>query len=657
MRPFSHLLLRGNTIRTKLGVLITLLMGLISLFIFFFFPARQEAQAIQATAEKAQSIVEMTAFIIGPALFFEDTETIEEAFAGARQNEDLTYIVVFDKTGQVIAAFDKESAYRSFLHSLEGYEGISQNGMIYETMRLILHNGDGIGRLYLGLSLEEVRKEIDRSRGTIAFISFIVFVMGVVAVFGISTIVTRPLSHMVETTKQISQGDLTRRAAVGTQVEVGQLARSFNLMVDSLEATHRELETVNQSLEKRVEERTRALQREMNERKQAEDERNVLGEQFRQSQKMEAIGRLAGGIAHDFNNLLVVIIGFGALVLDQIDENHPFYTSLSEIKKAGERASSLTRQLLAFSRQQVLQPRVLNLNTVVDDMDEMLRRLVGEDIELEVALEPGLGSVEADPGQIEQILMNLVVNARDAMPEGGKITIETVNAELDENYSFQHQISRPGPYVMLAVSDSGVGMDAETQSRVFEPFFTTKEQGKGTGLGLSTVYGIVNQSEGHIWVYSELGQGTTFKIYLPRADDTLEKAFQEQIKDESLHGSETILLVEDEGAVRNLAYTVLHERGYTVIEAHDGAMAWQLSEEHTDSIHLIVSDIVMPQMSGPELVERLGAVRPEMKVLYMSGYTDRAVVGRDVLEPEKNFLQKPFEPKTLARKVREILDA
>jgi signal transduction histidine kinase len=656
MRPFPPRSFQGRTIRTKLGVLVTLLIGLISLFIFFFFPARQEAQEIKAIAEKAQSIAEMTAFIIGPALFFEDTETIEEAFAGARQNEDLAYIMVFDKTGQVIAAFTKDSVDRSFLHSLKGHEGISQDGMIYEIVHPILHNGEGIGQLYLGLSLDKVRKEIYRSRKTIAFISFIVFAMGMVAVFGISTIVTRPLSHMIETAERISQGDLTQRASIGTQVEVDQLARSFNRMVDSLEATHRELETVNQSLEKRVEKRTRALQQEMNERKQAEDEKNALEEQFRQSQKMEAIGRLAGGIAHDFNNLLVAILGFSALALDQIDASHPFYTFLIEIKKAGKRASDLTRQLLTFSRQQVLQPRVLNLNTVVSDIDKMLQRLVGEDIELEVAFDPSLEQIEADPGQIEQILMNLVVNARDAMPEGGKLTIETENVELDENYALRHQLDQLGSYVMLAVRDLGAGMDAETQSRIFEPFFTTKEQGKGTGLGLSTVYGIVNQSGGHIEVYSELGKGTTFRIYLPQVDGTLEKAPQEQIKDEHLHGSETILLVEDEDMVRNLVNTVLQENGYTVIEASDGAMALQLSEDYPNPIHLTVSDVVMPQMNGPELVKKLGTARPEMKVLYMSGHIDPAVVSRDVLESEDIFLQKPFDSKTLARKVREILD-
>jgi signal transduction histidine kinase/CheY-like chemotaxis protein len=386
-------------------------------------------------------------------------------------------------------------------------------------------------------------------------------------------------------------------------------------------------------------------------------ERKQLEQQFRQSQKMEAVGQLAGGIAHDFNNLLTVINGHSEMALQLLKADDPLHSNLEQIKEAGDRAASLTRQLLAFSRKQILEPKVLDLNAIVTNLDKMLQRLIGEGIALQTALAPALGRVKADSGQIEQVLINLAVNARDAMPQGGRLTIEAANVELDGHYAAQHVAVQPGPYVMLAVSDTGCGMDAETQARIFEPFFTTKGQGKGTGLGLSTVHGIVKQSGGYIWVYSEPGRGTTFKIYLPRVDAQAEALEPHSPRQESLQGTETILLVEDEERVRRLARTILAGHGYSVLEAPNGAEALRISEQHSGAIHLLVTDVAMPGMSGREVVARLAPAHPSMKVLYMSGYTDNAIVHHGVLMPGIAFVQKPFTPNGLARKVREVLDA
>jgi CheY-like chemotaxis protein len=372
---------------------------------------------------------------------------------------------------------------------------------------------------------------------------------------------------------------------------------------------------------------------------------------------MEAIGRLTGGIAHDFNNLLTAIIGYSDLLLSRLSHNDPSRQDIEEVKKAGERAASLTRQLLAYSRKQVLQAKVLDLNHIVGDMDKMVRRVVGEDIKLMTVLGAELGCVKADPGQIEQVLLNLVVNARDAMPQGGKLTIETKNVELDESYARKHVAVVPGHYVMLAVSDGGCGMDAETQSHIFEPFFTTKEQGKGTGLGLSTVYGIVKQSGGNIWVYSEPDQGTVFKIYLPRVTETVESSEPSfNSPTEQLSGTQTVLVVEDETLVRNLVRNILQSKGYTVLEAKHGEEALRNAIDHEGPIHVMVTDVVLPQMSGRQLAERMATLRPGMRVLYMSGYADNAIVHHGVLDPGTAFIQKPFTAEGLSRKVREVLD-
>lgn len=394
-----------------------------------------------------------------------------------------------------------------------------------------------------------------------------------------------------------------------------------------------------------------AFVRDITERKQ----RKQLEDQYRQAQKMEAVGRLAGGVAHDFNNLLTIINGYSELVLDGLQPDNPLRNLITEIKKAGDRAVGLTRQLLAFSRKQVLVAVVLDLNGLLWEMERMLKRLIGEDIELSLRTEPALWSIKADPGQIEQIVMNLVVNARDAMPTGGKVTIETKNVELDEGYVGSHAEVQPGRYVLLAVTDSGYSMDAATKARVFEPFFTTKGE-KGTGLGLATVYGIVKQSGGHIEVYSEPGVGSTFKTYLPEFTGPESRASSHRNVGANLLGTETILLVEDEGRVRSLAHAILDKLGYKILESANGEEAMAVCQAFQQPIHLLITDVIMPKVSGRELAARLTALRPTMKVLCVSGYTDDAIVHHGVLDATMPFLQKPFTAESLARKVREVLD-
>jgi PAS domain S-box-containing protein len=388
----------------------------------------------------------------------------------------------------------------------------------------------------------------------------------------------------------------------------------------------------------------------------AEDitERRALEDQFRQAQKMEAVGRLAGGVAHDFNNLLMVVSGYTEVLMEALDQNDPLLVKVQAIQQAADRATTLTRQLLAFSRKQLLELKVVDVNSIVADMERLLRPLIGENIDLTTKLTPNVGHTRADAGQLEQVIMNLVVNAKDAMPDGGRILIQTSEADPDTARR-EHSLIEPGTYILLSVSDTGAGMDRETQSRIFEPFFTTKEKGKGTGLGLSTVYGIVKQGGGYIFAQSEPGCGTTFRIYLPRVADPADSPRVDKHAQAAAGGSETVLLVEDEESVRELVRETLKTRGYTVIEASDGIAGMRVSEEYQGNIEILITDVVMPGMSGRELAKRVAAARPNIRVLYLSGYTEDAIIHEGALEPGTGFLQKPFTLQVLARKVREVL--
>ncbi len=437
------------------------------------------------------------------------------------------------------------------------------------------------------------------------------------------------------------------------RVRATELERELYRRAQELQRANQELRHLHAELEGRVAQTSGDLAREADARQRTESELRRSEEQLRQAQKLEAVGRLAAGIAHDFNNLLSVVLSYAEELLIELPAESPSRRDALEIQRAGERAAELTRQLLVFSRQQVLAPKVLNLNEVLSGLHRMLGRVLGEDVDLTLLAAPLLGQVNADPGQLEQVVMNLVVNARDAMPDGGKLTIATTNVDLDDDYVREHLGVEPGRYVMLSVSDTGIGMDKATQARLFEPFFTTKGPGRGTGLGLSTVFGIIKQSRGSIWVYSEPGQGSTFKIYLPRVDAAAERPLMAAL---STGGHETILLVEDEPQVRAVVQRALERGGYGVLVAQDANDALRLSAA-VSSIDLLLTDVVMPQMNGRELAERVRATRPGIRVLFTSGYTDDAILRHGVLDQGVPFLQKPITPAALMRSVRETLDA
>ncbi len=901
---FEHLRIRPtrSTLQGKLAIGTTVLIGLISFFIFLFFPARLERQAERAFLDKATRIAETMAYAVSPALVFEDFQTLDEYLRDVGGNPDVMYVVVLDAAGDVVGALNRERAERFALSAPADEGPIPKGGALVRAASPVKYDEAVIGQLHLGLSLSALRQEVRSSRASIAVISFLIFLIGLLGAVAMAARLTGPLAQIARTFDEIAGGDLSKRAAVTTGDEVGDLARSFNLMVDQLQTAHDSLRNINVDLEQRVADRTselqlevevrrraeeafraseerframfrsagmgivlldrdwrlhksnpamqrlldfeegelldhrlseflheddrpvveglfgelvdgrrdhfdvetsylqknreprwcrltvssipsgngkpqfaigvveditqrkrleeelqtaqkRALAREKDERKRAEmlaeklshiprlnpqpvielsvdgtvtylnevaealvgsaeelepsailpadvaaivreslssgrtysgfevtvgrrtltwsfyplatdqvvygygfdiTERLELETQLREAQKLEAVGRLAGGVAHDFNNVLMAITGLSGMLLEDLPASDPMRDDVEQIQKAADRAASLTRQLLAFSRKQMLQPTEMNLNVAITDMERMLRRLIGEDVELVTVLEQDVWTVKADPGQIEQVLMNLVVNARDAMPEGGRVTISTRNVAIDEGAA-RDLDCRIGDYCMLRVSDTGMGMAENIRSRVFEPFFTTKEMGKGTGLGLSTVYGIVKQSGGSITVESEPGEGTTFTILLPKVDPRAEEPKIGTAGANPLRGSETILLVEDEDTVRELASRALRKKGYSVLEAGNGAEALELSERFNDKIDLVVTDVVMPRMSGRELVERLSMLRPETKVIFMTGYTDDAILHHGVLDSGIELIQKPFKPAVLLNKIREVL--
>jgi PAS domain S-box-containing protein len=542
--------------------------------------------------------------------------------AEARKRLDELETACADLERQVVRVHDElRDARAALLESDERFHALAEHGFdaILET--------DGGGRLLWGSPNAEL-------------------VLGVSA----SALAGRALAELVHPDDRAAAAKAFRRSAAS-----GNPAQSV-FRFGPPEGPWRWLEANGKTYRNAGGEIRRVLvARDVTDRKRDELQRARLEDQLRHSQKMEAVGRLAGGVAHDFNNLLTAISGYAHLVLDKLASDHRAWSDVEEIRDAAERAAGLTRQLLAFSRRQLLQPRILDLRGVLADLQKMLRRIIGEDIRLTTRLGPEPARVHADRGQLEQVILNLAVNARDAMPEGGILTLETAHVVLDAGYARTHLGVKPGRYVLLAVSDSGCGMDDEVRRHAFEPFFTTKEEGKGTGLGLSTVYGIVQQSGGTIWVYSEAGHGTTFKIYLPLVEADGEPTPPPPPAPAELAGHGTILVVEDEPAVRRLAARILRDHGYAVLEAEDPDAARRLFAEHGPGIDLVVTDVVMPGSLGPALVAELRASRPELPALYTSGYTEGAVFERDVLEPGAPFLQKPFMPDDFARAVAELL--
>ena len=587
------------------------------------------------------------------ALTFRDARSAGNVLAALRAKPHVVSAVIYTPEGMAFARFPKGSPAPS-APGPEGYRFEGSHLVLVQRIRL---DREVVGTIALTSDLGELDLLLERYFFIVGVLLLLSVSVALALSYRFQRIVSGPVGRMAEAARKVADTkDYSVRVVREGNDELGYLASAINEMLSLIESRDEALRKAHDELEHRVEARTGELRREVEERREAQEALRQSDQQLRQAQKMEAIGLLAGGVAHDFNNLLTAIVGYAQLMLRRIDPRDPLCTNAQEILKAGRRATGLTRQLLAFSRKQVMEPRVIDLNDVVANMHKMLARLIGEDVELSAQPASDLGCVLADPGQIEQVIMNLAVNARDAVPQGGRLVIETANVELDENYADRHPGVRPCAHVMLAISDTGCGMDEATRLRIFEPFFTTKERGKGTGLGLSTVYGIVQQSGGTVWVYSEPGRGTTFKIYLPLVARAA-TVFGASSAEEAPRGTETVLLVEDDDIVRDLAGEILRVNGYTVLAAPHGGEAIVLCERHPGAVDLLLTDVVMPQLNGRELVERVRPLRPAMKVLFMSGYTGRALGSQGTLEPGTPFIQKPFTPDALTRKVREVLDA
>ncbi len=550
---------------------------------------------------------------------------------------------------------------------------LNENHSAFNTLRQNLDNllDDSIQVLAtndLKKAKEDAHAIVKNAIILIASVASVFIIIVMVAFLWSKKSIIAPLKTLLIATNKMSKGDLRQTVHIKSGDELQQLGESFNQMAATLTHSVKNQALAEEALkdslaemDMRVKERTVELETSNENLIKEKKEREHLQAQLIQAQKIEAVGTLAGGVAHDFNNLLTAIVGNAELALIEHSDEKRAYNPITEIKKAANRAAELTRQLLAFSRKQLIQPKIVNLNVVVENIAKMLRRLIGENIELVKAVSPDLWEVKMDPSQIDQVIMNLVVNSKDAMPNGGKLTVETSNVELDEVYFSFHGVQKnKGPYVMLAISDTGCGMDKVTQSRMFEPFFTTKGPGRGTGLGLSTVYGIINQNDGLIYVYSEVGKGTTFKIYFPRADSKGKQEITEELGADlsgvKYRGLETVLMVEDDEMVRNITEKILKDCGYNVLVAEDGEAALKIVQAQKDRIQLVLTDVVMPKMGGKELADNLKSVLPQIPLIYMSGYTYNADIIGDLAGSEIHFIQKPFTPHVLSKKVREVLD-
>jgi PAS domain S-box-containing protein len=772
--------------RIKLAIFLAMPATLISLFIYFYFPAQLKRQAVRMAANHTRAAAVLMAFSIGPAVFLDDSQTIDEILKERVQNGSLEYAVACDTAGRVLggAGFGQDGLQA--LRQPQSIDGVftKRSDVVHLKHPLTLH-GRKLGNLFVGVSIADLNRQVRQNRNAAALVSALAFLAALLFSIGLAGLITRPIADISRTANTIAEGDMTQRAPVHSQDELGQLAKSFNAMVSRLHSAYDELEALNRGLEQRVQERTRDLENENAERKRTEialretysqlqtliqsipdvihvkgvdgriricnkafarlvgrkpaeilgrtdselmpkeaaefcrktdeetltkrkatrhadrsyvkdgktlyfetikaplfdesgtvtglvavsrditeqrnkdEEKRKIEAQLVQAQKMEAVGILAGGIAHDFNNLLTAIIGSAEMALRNRTESDPLTKDLHEILAAGERAAELTRQLLYFSRKQHMRYVTFSLNSLIDNLFGVFHRIIGEDIQLFTELAPDLWSIRGDKGTVEQVVMNLIVNARDAMPKGGRVTLKTENVTIGETDRPWLTDPKPGQYVRLSVSDTGCGMNKETQDHIFEPFFTTKEVGKGTGLGLSVVYGILKQHGGWVNVYSEPNMGSTFKIYIPAVivsepsdDDSTEEAQPlEGIKGKG----ERILLIEDEKRLSEFIKRALCENGYAVIEAMDGAEAMRVFEAEGHRFDLVLSDVVLPGIGGLDLMDALLEKKPDLKVLLSSGYTDHKSQWPIIEEKGYRFLQKPYNLIELLKAIRETL--
>lgn len=636
-------------IRVKLSLAITFLISLTILILGFTILARQKDQLYSQTLKMGKVSLNYFANNANIPLLNDDIVRLNRLIKDASSVEGILYAVIVDRHNKIKAHSDPNNVGR-ILQTLQNQELRKDGNVTYfnqdlpsgiqvlDLSRAITFKDKELGTVHVGVSLDFINHLIYREKASLLILSLFIVLLGIAIAVLLGISFSRPISKLAGAAQEIGKGNLDYRITMKRKDEFGDLATAFNYMADELDKKA----IANAQL--------------FNERNRVEKEARQLEEQLHQSQKMEAVGQLAGGIAHDFNNSLTLIKVCSQLALQELKEGDPVREKIQQIDEATQRSGDLARQLLTFSRRQVVEIKVLDLNNLLDNLNKMLRRVIGEDIELVTKLAEGLGRVKGDPGQIDQIIVNLTVNARDAMPEGGRLVLETANVELDAEYARTRLHVTPGRYVMLSVSDTGKGMAPEVKEHIFEPFFTTKENGKGTGLGLFMVYGIVQKYGGHIVVNSEQEQGTTFKIYLPQVDEQIEGAGEELLEKKMPRGGETVLVVEDDNDLRNLIGEALKQQGYKALEAANGGEGLLLFDKYRQEIRLIVTDIVMPVMNGFELTDLLLPLCPQMKVLYMSGYPDNPALQRRNLNPQTNFIAKPFSLEDLAIKVRKVLD-
>jgi len=636
-------------IRVKLSIAVTLIVSLTILILSFTILVRQKDQLYSQAVEKGKVSLNYFATNANIPLLNDDIVRLNRLIKDAASVEGILYAVIADRGNKIKAHIDPNKigmTFQDFQNREVRKDGnityfnytLPSGTQVLNLSRPITYKDKELGTVHVGLSLDFINHLIYRASTFILVLSLFIILLGIAVAILLGINFSRPISKLVYATQEIGKGNLHHRIEMKRKDEFGDLASAFNYMADELDKK----ETANAQL--------------FSERIRAEKESRKLEDQLRQSQKMEAVGQLAGGIAHDFNNSLTLIKVCSQLALQELKEGDPIREKIQQIDEATTRSGDLARQLLTFSRRHIEETKVLDLNNILVNLNKMLRRAIGESIELINKIGEGLGKVKGDPGQIEQVIVNLVVNARDAMPNGGKVVLETANIEIDQEYARAHVHVTPGPYVMLSVTDTGKGMKPEIKERIFEPFFTTKEEGKGTGLGLFMVYGIVQKHGGHIVVDSEPEMGTTFKIYLPPADEKTEAAREGLSGTRMPQGGETVLVVEDDKDLRPLMVQALKRQGYKALEAANGEEGLLLFDKYRQEINLLVTDIVMPTMNGLELTDLLLPLCPRIKVLYMSGHLDNPILQKRNLDPETNFIPKPFSLEDLAIRIRKVLD-